>query len=132
MQETTVQFVVTDFQQAPKKVTDELGLRGAETWEVGEPRHPNSCLVHRENGFQIKAKKDQDFEEQVSDVLNTVFPMRKALSELRAHCELQCIFYLSESERPVIHFSESILEQLVQLRAPVDVDVYYVSSRELV
>lgn len=131
-EEVIIQFRVTGFVADPTEVLRDLGVTSvAKKWRVGQPRVPNSLLRHSENGFYLVAdRRITDFGERVNKLLDKVYPLRSRLARLKAGCELSCVFYLSGSQRPIIHFPKGALSRLAELGASVDVDVYYLSDKE--
>src|SRR5262249_38378634 len=120
---------VTGFSEAPSEMLRKLGIKAPDRWKAGDSRATNTILKHKENGFRVRATRQvADFEERVKRLVVKVYPFKSQLAELKADCQLACVFYLSGSERPVVFFSKEVLARLAELEASIDVDFYYLGE----
>ena len=133
IQSEIIEWRVGGFAQPPADVLQRLAIQAAASWQAGDVRVPQALVRHKENGFRLVADKQiDDFEERVAELISRLYPLRHELGTLGAHCQLACVFYLGENERPVISFSHSALSRLVEMGASIDVDVYHLADQPAV
>ncbi len=127
-----VEFRVMDFARKPHEVLKELGLSTFEAvWEKGRPRTANAKIVHEENGFSIAAdRRFKTIEERVSRLVAKLIPLKERLKQVCGdyYAELSCVVYVAGDGVPAIHFSDDVLGQLADLKAEIDIDLYFTSE----
>jgi hypothetical protein len=123
----SVYFTLTDFEIEPDQITTLLGISPYKAWKVGDLARPNTKIREKENGWQLKSNPENsdELESHISSLLEYLKPKWKELIEITNNCytELSCVIYI-EDEIPSIHFDQKIIQQLSELKAEIDVDLY--------
>lgn len=99
-------------------------------WRKGETR-PGTILRHKENGWELKSDLDAaaTVAEHVSRIMSLIDPYRSKISELQSNWETQisCALYYYGDCVPESHFEPRLVNQMSDLGASLDVDVYDLS-----
>jgi hypothetical protein len=123
-----IEFRVMDFDQKPSVVLGDLGLTACEFWEKGQSRTAKSQVVYEENGFSIAAdRRYRTIEDRISRLIDKMYILKERLRQVCENysAELSCVFYVAGDDIPPIHFSETALSRLAEMRAEIDIDLYF-------
>ncbi|MDX2230510.1 MAG: DUF4279 domain-containing protein [Leptolyngbyaceae cyanobacterium bins.349] len=125
-------FVLTGLDLNPDEITAKTGVIPTKTWRVGDLISPQATIRYQHNGWRLSSqRKFVDFEDaddladHVRAVLEQLHVSWQTFVEVGAQfdSEVCCIIYTG-GERPAIHFDRAILNQLSELNAELDVDLY--------
>jgi hypothetical protein len=130
-----VAFRLMNFDCTPEEITSKIGIVPAESWRAGELVTKKGSMKHESNGWEVDshAPRFEDLETHVKSVLEQLKPSWSSLVEISAQCytEISCTIYIySEAQVPAIHFDKDIVQQLAELNADIDIDLYILTDEE--
>lgn len=125
--ELSAYFTLTNFEVEPEVITNSLNVSPSKTWKKGDLVRPNTNSREKENGWQLKSNPDssEELENHIQFIIESLRPNWDKLVKLASSChiELSCVIYI-EDEVPSIHFDRKLIEQLAELKAEIDIDLY--------
>ena len=126
--EISASFTLTGLDFEPEEITAKVGIIPSEIWRVGDLISQRATIRHKHNGWSVNSKleKSADLEDHVQSVLEQLQPGWLSLVELckRYYAEIECVIYIVGDDRPAIHFDKHIMQQVAELNAEIDVDLY--------
>ncbi len=124
-----VAFMLMGFESAPEEITEKVGITPSETWKTGDFVTKKSVMRHQSNGWQLNSQleKTAELEDHIQSVLEQLKPSWQSFIEISIDCyvEISCAIYLySDNQLPAIHFNKEIVQQIAELNADIDIDLY--------
>jgi hypothetical protein len=139
--EISASFTLTGLDLNPDEITDKLKIIPTKIWRKGDLINPKGKIFYSENGWSLQSQLNQSAE--LEDHLQWIFEkLQTQWDSVREICsryypEISCVIYVS-NQVPAIHFSQEILQEVNQLNAEIDVDIYvlpesneWINSQEL-
>lgn len=127
-------FTVTGSNFDPADITAKVGVQPTKTWFQGDLISPTAKIRYQHNGWSLKSslQGSDELGDHVKALLEQLQMGWQPLTEICADCEaeISCVIYTA-GDRPAIHFDRVILDQLDQLNAAIDVDLYVVPEESL-
>jgi len=121
-------FTLTGLDFEPSEITAKVGIMPSKTWKIGDSIDPRASIRRKHNGWSVKSQleKSADLEDHIKSVLEQLQPGWLSLIELckSYYAEIECVIYIVGDDRPAIHFDKHILQQIGELNAEIDVDLY--------
>lgn len=127
--EISVAFTLTDFDCDPEEITARVGITPTKTWIMGDFINKKKTIKYEYNGWKVHSKldKEADLESHIISVLAQLKPGWQSLVKISQsyYTEISCAIYLySDNQLPAIHFNQEILQQIAELNAEIDIDLY--------
>ncbi|MGA9380240.1 MAG: DUF4279 domain-containing protein [Phormidium sp.] len=127
-------FALTKFDFEPEEITAKLGIIPDETWRVGDLITPRGTIRKKHNGWRLNSKleKSAELEDHVKSVLEQLQVGWLPLVELcsQYYAEIAGVIYYWSGSVPAIHFDKHIMQQVAELNAEIDVDLYLLAKND--
>ncbi|PSF39549.1 hypothetical protein C7H19_01805 [Aphanothece hegewaldii CCALA 016] len=125
--EISVSLTLTGLDLQPDKITTKLGINPTKIWFKGDLINLKGKIRYSDNGWSLKSQLDEsmELEAHIKSIFEQLQPVWKDLKEICFfyQTEISCVVYVSE-QVPIIYFNSEILNQIHQLNAALDVDLY--------
>jgi hypothetical protein len=123
--ETIVRLKIISESHTPEMITGSLGLCSDRSWHVGDKR-VRTAIEEKDHGWILGSglPRTASLGEQVEALLARLAPCRDKIRRL-AHdstVEFSCVIYAKA--RPALNFSPSEINQVSELGASLDIDLY--------
>ena len=128
--EIKASFLITGFSCA-HEVTEVIGVQPTETWVKGD-RIGKSILIRKSNGWRLRSRLSlrADLERHARHILKRIYPRGTKLLSLKGYQgNFSVAMYIYDSDRPPIVLPAEVVQQMAQLRASVDIDLYNFDSK---
>jgi hypothetical protein len=122
-----VYFVAWGKECDPDAVSRATGIVPTKTWRSGDIRQERTGKTHIDSGWRLEAGAEDSAEvaNQITSLLETLWPAHEYLKALSAECEMQFSIVVHCGETaPSVHLSSVHTERIGQLGASVDIDIY--------
>ena len=123
--EATARLKIISSKRTPEMITDVVGLNSDRSWRVGDKR-PHTIIEEKNYGWVIDSGllKTNSMEQHVRALLERVAPYKNAIKQLSRDdsVEFSCVLYTHET--PALNFNASTIDQIGQLGASLDIDLY--------
>jgi hypothetical protein len=136
--ETYAYFLLTGLELDPEEVTKKVGITPTKTFLKGDRIHSKGSRAHPVSGWQLRSKLDQssDLEDHIQSVLDQLKVSWQPLLELCSQYDtaINCVMYHYTSDSDPgsgIHFDQAVLDQIHQLNAELDFDLYILPERQV-
>lgn len=122
-----VRLMVISESVSPEQISRQLGVRGDETWRIGDKRK-NTDILEKENGWGLHSKKEstmnlEDHIENIRDLIKGFESNFKILSDaLDCEVQLSCVVYFKDE--PPLLFEKEVINWLNSIAASLDIDLY--------
>jgi hypothetical protein len=124
-EDTIVRVKIISSDRTPEMITDALGVPCDDCWHSGEVR-THTIITEKDNGWLLHSglPKSASLEEHIAALLNILAPYREKIRSLSCKdtVELSCVIYAARP--PALNFASSIINQLGELGASLDIDLY--------
>ncbi|MCE2827965.1 MAG: DUF4279 domain-containing protein [Verrucomicrobium sp.] len=123
--EIFVRLKISSVIRTPEQISDVTGFQCDHSWRIGEKRG-KTIIVEKTNGWVLNSKMPQNasLEAHIQELLGRLLVNAdriRALSENET-VELSCVVYASTP--PSLNFDKSVIQQVYQLGASLDIDLY--------
>lgn len=109
----------------PEQVSEIVGLKPTKSWRIGDRRGPTT-IKEKNNGWLLESDlpRDAPLETHVTSLLTRLAPFAERIESLAEEnaVEFSCVAYAKEA--PTLNFDKSVLRQIVNLGASLDIDLY--------
>jgi Domain of unknown function (DUF4279) len=125
-----VAFRISGFSCSPDELTAHLGIEPSKAWSRGD-KVGATALVRPENGWEIiaSAPEGADLAGHIADVLSKLYPIKSRMScKWGGRRMVSCVIYSYDGDRPPIFLDLRLLEEIVELGASIDIDIYNLPS----
>ena len=115
-----------DFDQNPIEVLRQLNISSCEEiWHKGTPKVDGRSVIHRNNGFVLRANaKSKKFETCLLRFLRQIRIWWDLLKE-NCYTELSIGVYVVGDDVPPLHLPKEAIRLLADMGAAVDIDLYF-------
>lgn len=123
--ETFVRLKTFSVSLTPEQITEAIGLPCDRSWRIGDKRG-KTIIIEKENGWilnsslSLEASLDAHVENLLSRLTPIADKIRKFSEQNRV--EFSCVVYADSP--PALNFTESVIFQLAQLGASLDIDLF--------
>jgi hypothetical protein len=125
--EIKASFGFTDFPMPPQELTKELGIEPTHSWKKGDPGIA-SKLPMKNNGWELSSglELSKDFESHLRALLDKIRPLKENFINVgkKFPTVLSCIIYIYGEDRPYLGFESTVVKELADLNATIDIDLY--------
>jgi Domain of unknown function (DUF4279) len=132
--ETYAYFLLTGTDLNPEEITRKVGITPTQIFLKGDRIHPKGSRTRDRSGWQVKSSLEQetDIEAHVRSVLEKLKTGWQPLIEIienapKYEAVINCVMYYTPEEAGSgsgFHLDRSILDQIHQLKAEIDFDLY--------
>jgi Domain of unknown function (DUF4279) len=131
--ETYAYFLLTGTDLNPEEITRKVGITPTQTFLKGDRIHPKGSRTRDRSGWQVRSSLEQetDIEAHVRSVLEKLKtgwqPLIETIENARHEAFINCVMYYTPEETGSgagFHLDRSILDQIHQLGAEIDFDLY--------
>lgn len=130
--EVSGRFMLTGQNLSNEIITQALQLSPTETWTAGSAIQGTS--LRREYDawvYGVSARKTSDVADCIAELLSVLAPIAPRIRQLQEEHELEaevsCAAYVDRAP-PAIHLEVSMLAELAELNAALDIDVILVAD----
>ena len=128
--ETIVRLKITGVAHTPEQITQTLGIPCNKSWRIGDKR-ANTVIVEKNNGWVLSSDlpKSASLEAHIEKMLERLATCadRMQVISQKDSVELSCVVYATTP--PALNFNKRIIQQLNELGASLDVDLYLLDLR---
>jgi len=128
--EVLARFAITDLDCDPDLITKQLKVMPTKVWRVGDDRaKAGSGLTFDNCGWRIESELDR-FRPVTDHVNHLISRMQPGWDFLRSVSDKYCIelalaITMHAGDQPELHFDPAILGKLAEVKAHIDIDLYY-------
>jgi Domain of unknown function (DUF4279) len=133
--ETYAYFLLDGVDLDPEEITRKVGIVPTKTFLKGDRIHPKGSRTHDRSGWQVRSNLEQsvdDLDAHIRSVLDKLKTGWQPLIELIEQSQqydawINCVMYYTPEESGTgsgFHFDRAILEEIHQLKAEIDFDLY--------
>jgi Domain of unknown function (DUF4279) len=131
--ETYAYFLLTGTDLNPEEITRKVGITPTQIFLKGDRIHPKGSRTRDRSGWQVRSSLEQetDIEAHVRSVLEKLKtgwqPLIEIIENAPHEAFINCVMYYTPEETGSgsgFHLDRSILEQIQQLKAEIDFDLY--------
>jgi hypothetical protein len=130
--QTHAYFLLTGVDLNPEEITAKLGITPTKTFLKGDRVHPKGTRTHAVSGWKLGSKLDESayLEDHINSVLEQLQVNWQVVNELcrRYTPSINCVMYHhyepDGDPGTGMHFDKAILDQIHQLNAEIDFDLY--------
>lgn len=123
--EIIVRLKVTSTSRTPEQISDATGILCDHSWRIGEKRG-KTIIIEKTNGWILNSKmpKNASLEAHIKELLGRLLVHADRIRVLSENetVELSCVVYASTP--PSLNFEKSVIQQVCQLGASLDIDLY--------
>jgi hypothetical protein len=109
----------------PEQISNRLGMSPSKSWHAGDRRGP-TIIKEKCNGWVLESDlpPGAPLEAHVESLLARLAPLSDRIESLAEGniVEFSCVAYAKEA--PALNFQKSLLRQIVNLGASLDIDLY--------
>ncbi len=122
-------LIISDFDCAPEKITEILGVSPHEIWLKGDKRTPRSSLLYESNGWLIATPlssiQESNLEKQIDLLMAIIEPAVDMFKNLPENIEIDvsCPFYVNDPKSIVLGVSSKAIQTMARINAFLDIDL---------
>jgi len=125
--EIKINLVFFDFSMSPDDLSQKLGINATSTWRKGD-QGITVPIRKKTNGWELSSGLDKstDFEKHIDALLAKIRPHKQQFIEMGKVLSpvLSFVVYSYDGARPSMGFSKEAIQELAELNAEIDIDLY--------
>jgi hypothetical protein len=125
--ENIVRLYVFSVHKTAEQIAENIGLHFDKSWRIGDKRG-KSIIMEKENGWALNSNlpKSAPLDLHIEKLLERLSPYKDKIRMLAQNDTVQFSCIIHTANRPPLHFSKTIVKEIYQLGASLDVDLYFV------
>jgi len=125
--EIEVKFSYSDFAMSIEDLSAELMTKPTHSWRKGDlGKLSNKPMKNNYWALSSGLDKSEKIDKHVETLLGKIRPNKRHFVRVgnRFHPVLSCVVYSYGGDRPCLGFSRTVIKELAELGADIDIDLY--------